>query len=106
VILGMTDPKKAFPIEGLRHSSHWIRRPGVSLGTLALSSDVFLDGRLVPLLASINGATTFVFTGFGMDMSNWLVSAATWRRMYEKDKDDTIFATNWERICGDNHALE
>ena len=107
VILGTTNPKTPLPGWSLRYSGYWISRPSLSLGTLALSSDVFLNGRLVPLLASINRVTTLVPSSLDMDRGNWLVSATTWFEKYKKDSDNGVHPTDWELVPSKNpHAFE
>jgi len=107
VILGTTNPKTPLPGWSLRYSGYWLSRPGISLGTLALSSDVFLNGRLVPLLASINRVTTLVPSSLDMDRGNWLVSATTWFEKHKKDTDHGVHPTDWELIPSKTpHAFE
>ena len=106
MIVGTTSPKKPLHSGVLRYSGYWLHRPGFSLGTLALSADVFLNGRLLPLLANINRATTIVPASLDFDMGNWLVTATTWLEKYKKDKNYRIHPTDWELISKDRHAFE
>jgi hypothetical protein len=106
MILGMTDPKRPLPFKSLRYSSSWTLRPGYSLGTVALSSDVFLNGRLLPLLARINGATTLVPANLAMDKGRWNIRLVSWHKNAE-EKDDGTYPTDWKPITAKNpHAFE
>lgn len=103
----MTDPKRLLPYKSLRYSGYWMLRPGYSLGTLALSSEVFLKGRLLPLLANINRATTLVPVNLDMDKGHWNISLASWSAKYAKDGDVRIHSTEWELIQNKSpHAFE
>jgi len=98
VILGTTSPNVPLPEWNLRYSSYWIRRPVYSRGTLALSSDVFLKGRLLPLLANINRETTVVPDRLDMDRGRWLVKVMSWAAKW----GDKNHPTDWNPIQNTN----
>ena len=99
----MTDPERQLPFKSLRYSSGWMLRPGYSLGTVALSSELFLNGRLVPLLASIiNRPTTLLPVSFEIDKGYWSTPLVRWSDKHEADKDHTIHPTSWELIPNGN----
>ena len=103
MILGTTSPKTPLPDWDLSYSSYWISRPGYSRGTLALSYDVFLKGRLLPLLANINRETTVVPDRLDMDRGRWSVKVKRWVDKW-KDEDHP---TNWDPITDtDSPAFE
>ncbi|KAF8313281.1 hypothetical protein DL93DRAFT_1187039 [Clavulina sp. PMI_390] len=86
-ILGMTDPQRQLPSADLCWSANWLYGSGATLGTLALSKDVFLEGRLLPLLEGVNRATTLVPAKLDMDAGEWLIELTTWKKKYS-DKPD------------------
>jgi len=109
VLLGMTN-FKALPKARLQYSADWVRRSKgqVGTGTVCLSRKVFLEERLLSLLASINASTTIVpiFPGSddesgyvalftGVEASEWGLALATWGKKNSGRRKSTA-KSNWQ----------
>lgn len=104
VILGMTDPKLELPSRSLRWSANWLFGYGPSLGTVALSADIFLRGRLLPLLEGINRAATLLPASLDMDGGNWHVELTSWNKKYDSGNKDRL--ASWEDLPRTHNAFE
>ena len=102
-VLGMTNPNLPLPSNLLRWSTNWLLGYGSTLGTLALSRDIFLHGRLLPLLEGINRATTLLPASLDMDAGNWLVKLTTWKAKYAGALNR---AASWEELPKTRNAFE
>lgn len=79
VIVGMCSGTN-LPKGQLRFSSSWLIRvvERTSYGTVALSRKLFLEGRLLHVLASLNRHTTIVPATIDLDASDWEIKLVTW----------------------------
>jgi hypothetical protein len=110
VVLGMNNFKK-FPAPRLDYSTEWVMKgkKTVSTGTVCISRKVFLEERLLPLLAGVNATTTIVpvfptsedanryvslFTGHVG--AEWGLALTTWASRFSVKQRKAF----WELISG------
>lgn len=81
VIIGMTG-FRPMPSNTLKFSVSWIAQAirGISYGTVCLSKRVFMDERLLKLLARVNALTTIVPLFAGVDNGAWRLELTTWAK--------------------------
>ncbi|KAI0916987.1 hypothetical protein AcW1_007702 [Taiwanofungus camphoratus] len=79
VILGMTG-FKPLPSTHLEFSANWVARvnKGISYGTVSISRNVFMDQRLLKLLARVNAVTTVIPLFHGVENDVWKLHLTTW----------------------------
>ena len=106
VVCGMTRPDASFPATALRWSANWLYNNPSTMGTLALSREIFLEGRLLPLLESINRATTLLPAKLDMDAGDWEVEFTSWEKKYNDSKYATTRLASWEPLPSTRHAFE
>ncbi|TCD65183.1 hypothetical protein EIP91_003005 [Steccherinum ochraceum] len=95
LVIGMTG-FRTLPSLTLKFSSHWIAHAvrGVSYGSVCVSRKVFLEERLLSLLARVNALTTIVPLFAGVDNGAWRLELTTWA-MHEIRKGR---ACNWVAV--------
>ncbi|THH28534.1 hypothetical protein EUX98_g5660 [Antrodiella citrinella] len=103
ILLGMTG-FRPLPSLTLKFSTNWIAQAikGVSYGTVSLSKRVFMEERLLTLLARINALTTIVPLFAGVDNGAWRLELTTWAK-HEIRKSR---ACNWVAVQGEGGLLK
>lgn len=103
ILLGMTG-FRPLPSLTLKFSTNWIAQAikGVSYGTVCLSKRVFMEERLLTLLARINALTTIVPLFAGVDNGAWRLELTTWAK-HEIRKSR---ACNWVAVQGEANLLK
>lgn len=88
----------------LPYSTNWLIRVqrGIAFGSVAFSSALFLEGRLLPILASINKGTTILPVKVELDSAGWDIELATW----EKHQKRRGQLPAWEPTTNDGKSLE
>jgi len=116
VLLGMTG-FRSLPKGPLKYTGEWVTigRGSVSFGTVCLSRQVFLEQRLLSLLAKVNGTTTVV-PNFcpnsnkgsvailtGSEESEWGLALTTWaqRMCSSKKTGNTYWKVNSNKAESD-----
>ncbi|KAF8312219.1 hypothetical protein DL93DRAFT_1325415 [Clavulina sp. PMI_390] len=102
-VLGTVNPATPLPPNNLHWSTRWLYGSGATLGTLALSKSVFLEGKLLPLLEGVNRATTLLPAKLDMDAGDWFVELTTWKKKYN---DRVNRAASWELMEKTGSALQ
>lgn len=102
-VLGTLDPRVPLPSTRPDFSTTRFLGHGATFGTLVLSSDIFLRGRLLPLLEGINRATTLLPAHLDMDASNWIIELTTWK---EKFKNGPARLANWNELPKTDSSFE
>ena len=103
VILGMNE-FRPLPSFRLPYSTTWLIRDGrtPSFGSVTLSQQVFLNKRLLPLLAKVNAATTIVPIWLDVEGGELKLDLTTW----DGEKSKKRGACNWTLVSSSATALE
>ncbi|GJE96750.1 hypothetical protein PsYK624_129560 [Phanerochaete sordida] len=87
VIVGTCSNRQTLS-SGFQYSTEWVAHAGrfSSCGTVGISADLFLRGKLLPIVSEINAATTIIPNFSGIKQSQWNLALTTWSE--HRDRKD------------------